>query len=144
MPTKTSLEWIGGIAFDAEVDGHKLKLDLGTEKGGKNLGPRPKPLLLAALSGCSAMDVVSILEKMKIRDYKLKVDMEAEQTTEHPITYSTIRMDFHLAGDNLPPDKVIKAVEMSITKYCGVYAMLSKASEIKTRIYIDNLEVWNG
>jgi putative redox protein len=144
MNTKTTLDWIGGIAFEVEVDGHKLNLDLAAEKGGKNLGPRPKPLLLAALSGCSAMDAVSILDKMKIRGYKLKIEMEAEPTTEHPVIYKTIWMNFRFSGDNLPSSKIIQAIEMSITKYCGVYAMLSKASEIKAKIFINQLEVWSG
>lgn len=144
MKNKSTLNWIEGFSFEAEVDGHILKLDLAEEKGGKNTGPRPKPLLLAALSGCSAMDVVSILEKMRIKDYKLKVDMEADTANEHPMYYKSIVMKFYLTGNNLPPEKVKNAVEMSITKYCGVFAQLSKSADIKTKVFINEQEVWNA
>lgn len=142
MTAYITLDWLGDIAFEANVDGHKFNLDLSKEKGGKDLGPRPKPLLLAALSGCSAMDSVSILKKMRIEDYKLQVKMEAEVADDHPMIYRTIGMNFHFTGDNLPVDNVIKSVEMSITKYCAVYAMLSKASTITTKVYINEQEVW--
>lgn len=144
MTVKTSLTWLDGMSFEAEVDGHHLNLDLSKEKGGNDLGPRPKPLLLSALSGCSGMDTVAILSKMRIENYKLKIEMEADTTEEHPIIYHTIRMTFHFTGVNLPAEKVINAVELSITKYCAVYAMLSKASDIKTKIIINEQEVWNG
>jgi len=144
MTSKTTLAWIDGMSFEAEVDGHKLYIDLSEDKGGRNLGPRPKPLLLAALSGCSAMDVVSILKKMRVTDYTLKVDMEGDTTDEYPMPYHIIRMNFRLTGDSLPAENVIKAVEMSITKYCAVHDMLSKAAKIITTIYINEQEVWNA
>jgi len=98
MGTKTTLTWSGGMAFEAEADGHRLVLDADTAWGGKDLGPRPKPLLLLALSGCSAMDVVSLLKKMRVDDFKFRVDVDADSTTEQPVTYHTIRADFRFWG----------------------------------------------
>jgi len=141
--TKTSLEWADNLAFEAEVDGFHFMIDSSVEHGGENRGMRPKPLLLAALSGCSGMDVVSILTKMKITGYKLKLEMEAESTTEHPKTYHTIRMKYMFTGDNIPPEKVITAVELSSTKYCGVNAMLKNSAMIKISININNKEIWH-
>jgi putative redox protein len=141
MSSKTTLTWTGGMAFDAEANGHHLTLDADAEWGGKDLGPRPKPLLLIALSGCSGMDVVSLLQKMRVENYKFRVDVEADSTTEQPITYHTIRADFRFWGENLPPEKVLKAVRLSVERYCGVHAMLSKAANIIVKTYINDEEV---
>ncbi len=141
MSTKTSMQWTGGMTFDAEVSGHHIIMDADSEWGGKNAGPRPKPLILAALSGCSGMDVVSILEKMRVENYKFRVDVDADSTTDHPIVYHTIRVHFHFYGENLPSDKIIKAVGLSTERYCGVYAMLKKAANIIVKTYINDQEV---
>jgi putative redox protein len=141
--TKTSLEWIDNLTFEAEVNGFSFKMDSGSDKGGNNLGPRPKPLLLAALSGCSGMDVVSILAKMRVKEFKLKIEMEADSTQEHPKTYHTIRMKYLFTGEDIPADKVITAVELSGNKYCGVSAMLKKAAIIKSKIVINGEEIWH-
>lgn len=144
MAVKTHLKWLQNMAFEAEVDGFKFNLDLAADSGGSNLGPRPKPLLLAALSGCSGMDTVAILKKMRIEDYILDIEMEADVEDEHPKIYNSIRMTFNFEGDDLPAEKVINAVEKSITKYCAVHAMLRTAAQIKTKIFINNQEVWNA
>ena len=141
--TKTSLDWIDDMTFEAEVNGFRFMLDAEIDKGGKNLGPRPKPLLLAALSGCSGMDVVSILTKMKIKDYKFKIDVEADSTEEHPKIYHTIRMKYIFNGENIPAEKVTTAVQLSKDKYCGVNAMLKNSATIKTTILINEQEVWH-
>jgi putative redox protein len=141
MSSKTTLKWTGDMSFDAEVSGHHIILDADSEWGGKDRGPRPKPLLLASLSGCSGMDVISILEKMRIKDYQFRVDVEADSTTDHPVYYHTIRMFFHFSGENLPPEKITKAVELSTQRYCGVYAMLKNAANIIVKTYINDEEV---
>ena len=143
MTNSTTLVWKGGMSFEAEVNGFKLTLDADVKFGGQNLGPRPKPLLLVALSGCSAMDVVSILDKMKVSDYALDMDMEAVMTDTEPKVYQTIRMKYLLTGADLPLDKVEKAVTYSRDKYCGVYAMLSQTAKISISIYINGEEVWH-
>ena len=66
MKQDINISWKNGMAFEAYVDGYKMMLDAGEQFGGRNLGPRPKPLMLVALAGCTAMDVVSILNKMRV------------------------------------------------------------------------------
>lgn len=129
------------MAFDAEINGHHLIMDADPEWGGKDLGPRPKPLLLAALSGCSGMDVVSMLEKMRVSNYEFWMEASADSTTEHPVTYHTIRLDFLFRGEELPPEKIIKAVTLSVERYCGVNAMLKRSANVVTRILINDQEI---
>ncbi|HRX67106.1 MAG TPA: OsmC family protein, partial [Tenuifilaceae bacterium] len=74
------IEWQGDMKFETELDGHKLIIDAAPEVGGTDKGPRPKPLMLVALAGCTGMDVVSILKKMRVELEGLKVWVEAEQT----------------------------------------------------------------
>jgi putative redox protein len=76
--------WLGNMAFEAEVNGHTLVLDAIPEVGGENRGPRPKPLMLAALAGCTAMDVISILKKMRVPVEKFNVRAQGDLTDEHP------------------------------------------------------------
>ncbi|MDY0152712.1 MAG: OsmC family protein [Candidatus Cloacimonas sp.] len=141
MPTTVKTKWVGGMLFDAEMDGHHVLMDTNVQQGGKNAGPRPKPLLLTALAGCSGMDVVSILAKMKLPEYSFDIDIDAESTTEHPITYHAITIKYMFKGENLPQDKIVKAVTLSTEKYCGVNAMLKKAANIVVKIYINDYEV---
>jgi putative redox protein len=141
MSSKTTLKWMGDMSFDAEVSGHHIILDADSEWGGKDQGPRPQPLLLASLSGCSGMDVISILEKMRVKDYQFKVEVDADSTTDHPVYYHTIRMSFYFQGEGLPPDKILKAVELSTQRYCGVYEMLRQSANIIVKTYINGKEV---
>ncbi len=116
-------------------------MDVDAESGGKDAGPRPKPLLLAALTGCSGMDVVSILDKMKVGPYQLRIDTEADSTSEHPIVYHTIRLSYYFQGVDLPADKIVKAVTLSTEKYCGVNAMLQRTARVIVGIYINDKEI---
>ncbi len=141
MPSSVTTKWTGGMVFDAEINGHHLKMDADPEWGGTDQGPRPKPLLLAALAGCSGLDIVSILNKMQITDYNFEIVTEAENTLEHPIVYHTITAKFIFRGENLPEDKIKKAVTLSTDRYCGVNAMLKKSANIIVKIIINDTEV---
>lgn len=142
MPSKKVItHWRDGMTFDATVNGHHLLMDADNEWGGQDKGPRPKPLLLAALSGCSGMDVVSILAKMKIPPYTFRMEADADSTEEHPVVYKAIRFSFYFDGEALPEDKIKKAVKLSTEQYCGVNAMLKKTAEVIVKIYINNEEV---
>ncbi len=139
MLVKTT--WKNKMMFDSELDGHHVILDATDKVGGEDQGPRPKALLLTALSGCTGMDVVSILKKMKVENYKFWIEMDADMTEEHPKYYKKIYMNYVFEGSNLPVDKIKKAVNLSEERYCGVSAMLKKASEIETKILINGEEV---
>jgi len=120
--------WIEGMAFETEISGHKLIMDADNSVGGEDRGPRPKPLLLASLIGCTGMDVVSILKKMQQNQTYFKIRVEAEMTEEHPKTYTKMTVVYEFKkSDNLDKQKVEKAVSLSQERYCGVNALLKKA-----------------
>lgn len=139
MKNSVKTTWKGNMAFDSEVSGHHIILDASEEFGGSNLGPRPKELMLTSLAGCTGMDVVSLLKKMhiEIKDFQILID--ADITEEHPRHYSKMHIIYEFHGENLPLDKLQKAVELSQEKYCGVSYMYKKAFELTYEIKVVNL-----
>ena len=137
MNTTVNVNWTGDMAFDAEVNGFNLKLDATEAVGGKNGGPRPKPLILAALGGCTGMDVVSILKKMRVEPDYFNVEVSAEMTEEHPKYYNKFHIRYIFRGNDLPMAKLEKAVNLSQDRYCGVSEMLKKTAEITHEIVIE-------
>jgi putative redox protein len=119
-------EWNSDMAFESMVSGHRVVMDADSMFGGKDRGSRPKTLLLSALGGCTGMDVVSILNKMKIKPEKFRITAEAEIADEHPKVFTKIHLTYEFTGKNLPPDKLKKAVDLSQERYCPVSAMLKK------------------
>jgi len=103
---------------------------------GRETGPRPLELLLIGLAGCSAMDVVSILQKKRQPFTGLQVKVTAERADEHPRVYTHIHMEYVVTGQGVEPQAVERAIELSQTKYCPASAMLSKAVEITTSYQI--------
>ncbi|HOW25731.1 MAG TPA: OsmC family protein [Bacteroidales bacterium] len=136
MSTKVRIKWNGKMAFDADVNGFAIRMDAAPEAGDKDQGPRPKPLTLAALGGCTGMDVVSLLEKMRVPLESFDMKIEAEQTDEHPRVYKKIHIVYIFKGKNLPLEKLQKAVELSQEKYCGVSAMLRKSAAVTYEIEV--------
>ncbi len=137
MPTqKTNVEWLSGMSFKADVNGHEIVLDADEQAGGTNLGPRPKPLILVALAGCTGMDVIAILKKMKVNPDYFNVDVEGELTEEHPRQFTKMHIVYEFRGKDLALDKLQKAIDLSQEKYCGVSAMLRKALPITSEIRI--------
>ncbi len=134
MTHNTEVIWKKGMYFEANLQGHSIKIDADKQFGGENNGPTPKPLLLVALGGCTSMDVVSILNKMKVKYTDFSVSVSAEQTDEHPKVYKEIKIIYQINGENIPFSKIEKAVKLSMEEYCGVYAMLSKVCPIKYEI----------
>ena len=128
------LNWKQNLAFETEMDGHRLIVDAGTDSGGNNLGPRPKKLMLTALAGCTGIDVISILKKMKIVPEAFHVIVEGDLAEDHPKKYEKMKIIYQFKGQNLPMDKLKKAVKLSEEKYCGVSAVYRKALEIETEI----------
>jgi len=141
MPTTVSTKWTGDMSFDALVTGHHIIMDVGSESGGRDSGPRPKAMLLASLMGCSGMDIVSILKKMKVEDYSFEMKADGDTAEDHPMVYTNIVLQFMFKGDDLPEDKIVKAVSLSTEKYCAVNAMLKKTAEIKVQVFINDSEV---
>lgn len=136
MKINVETRWQGKMAFVADVSGHQVMMDADTGVGGEDLGPRPKALLLAGLAGCTGMDVISILEKMRVFPTSFDVKIEADQTEEHPKVYSHITVVYQFGGKDLPMEKLEKAVTLSQDRYCGVSAMLGKAAVLTHRIEV--------
>ncbi|MDE3252716.1 MAG: OsmC family protein [Bacteroidota bacterium] len=128
---KTTTQWVEALAFDATADtGQTVRIDTTVEGGGLGSGMNPKKMVLGALSGCSGMDVVEVLKKMKVPFTRLEITAEAEQTEEHPKVFKSIQMVYRIdaSAEDLP--KVKRAVSLSQEKYCGVSAMLAKHCNI--------------
>lgn len=126
--------WNSGMAFTAHQDGHKFVIDADASAGGQDRGPRPKGLLLSGLAGCTGMDVVSILQKMRVELDSFEILVDADLTDEHPKVFSKIHLKYVFRGKNLPPDKLEKAVHLSQERYCGVSAMLRLACPLTLEI----------
>jgi len=126
---KTSTTWKHDQAFDSRLEDNIFSID-----GNRKEGPNPKALLLSAIAACSGIDVVDILAKMRVDLQGLEIDVESEQTDEHPRVFKDIHVLYKVKTDPLNEDKVRKAIELSLNKYCGVSAMLSKNSPIHYKL----------
>jgi putative redox protein len=131
-----NVQWTSNTAFKANVYGHEIMLDLDEESGGTNLGPKPKPLLMVSLAGCTAMDIVSILKKMRVEPTYFNVRAEGSISEEHPKHFTTIHLVYEFKGEDLPMDKLRKAVELSQERYCGVSETLKKSVHLTSEIRI--------
>jgi len=132
---KTTAKWVSNLAFDVISDsGHVARLDTTKDAGSLNSGMRPKKMLLGALNTCSGMDVISILDKMKVSYTKLEVESEAEQTDDHPKVFKSIHMVYKSDVKQEDLDKLKRAIELSQDKYCGISAMLKKHCDITYEI----------
>lgn len=136
---KITTTWKENMLFESDnPSGHSVLIDTSKENGGTNKGLGPKAMMLSALAGCSGLDVVSLLNKMRVEIDDYKMDVEAELTDEHPKTYHTVTIDYHFYGVNLNEKKITKAVNISIEKYCGVMEMFRQFAKINTNIHFHN------
>jgi putative redox protein len=136
MKARIDCTWKEDMMFESNVGGHKIIFDADESVGGKNQGARPKQVTLATLAGCTGMDVISILRKMKVEPSYFNMVVEGEPREEHPKIYEKIHITFEFKGYELPMDKLEKAITLSQEKYCSVTAMLNKSSEITWEIRI--------
>lgn len=134
MKEAIQVKWSGDMAFAANVDGFDMMLDAKPEHGGKDRGPRPKQLMMVSLAGCTAMDVVSILKKMRVQLEDLTVKIEGELTEEHPKHFTSMHIIYEFKGKDLPQDKLERAIELSQDNYCGVSAVYKKALDLSYEI----------
>ncbi len=129
MP-KVDLTWKDGMRFDGVPDsGHTITMDSDKAHDGTDLGARPMELLLVGLGGCTGMDVVSILKKMRKYIKNFRLTISAERAAEHPKVYTTIALEYILEGDMDEKD-VERAIDLSQQKFCSASAMLGKAARI--------------
>ncbi|MGF1584515.1 MAG: OsmC family protein [Bacteroidales bacterium] len=136
MQSVIDVKWNGNMCFEAHISDHKIIMDLDEENGGGNKGPRPKPLMLASLGGCTGIDVINILKKMRIEPDYFNMVIEGDQTEDLPKRYYRIKICYEFKGENLPVDKIKKAIDLSHDKYCGVSAVYKKSIELTYEIRI--------
>lgn len=130
------VDWLENMAFKAEVNGHEIMLDAVEAVGGENRGPRPKPLMMVALAGCTGMDVISILKKMRVEVEGFSVRVVGDLTEEHPKHFEKMHVIYEFKGKDLPMDKLEKAINLSEERYCGVSVSYRKAMGITSEIRI--------
>ena len=134
---QTTTSWKSGETFETHYHQHTLFMGSTSDPASPNSGFSPKAMLLSALAGCTGIDVVSILEKMKVQFSALQIDVVTEQTDEHPRVFKDIYMTYRIGTKKINEEKVKKAVDLSSEKYCGVAAMLRKHSPIHLQIIIE-------
>lgn len=120
--------------------GHGVIMDSTPEIGGQDKGSRPMELVLIALGGCTAMDVISIMQKKKQDLRGLEIRIEGGRSEDHPKVYKEIKIHYIFKGKNLSEDACKRSIELSQEKYCSVSAMLSKTASIKYTWEIINID----
>lgn len=126
------------MKFEANVNGFKILMDATKENGGNDEGPRPKQLLLAALGGCTGMDVISLLKKMRVPISSLEINVEGDLSDEHPKKYNEMKVLYILTGNQLENhlDNITKSIELSQSKYCGVSAQFKASIPLNYEIIL--------
>lgn len=135
------VKWESGMAFTASIEGYEIRMDASPEFGGTNGGTRPKPLLLVALAGCTGMDIASLAQKMRVEIKTFEMDVQAQQSEEHPIVFTSITLIYRFTAKEEDRDKIVKMVTLSQERYCGVAAMLSRATELNYRIELNGKKI---
>jgi putative redox protein len=125
-----------GMYFNGELDGFDIPLDADTQFGGRERGVKPKGLVLTALAGCTAMDVISMLRKMRAEPESFSVEADADTADSDPKVFTHIHLTFRAKGGFVAEEKIRKAVELSQNKYCSVSAMLKPTVPISFDIVI--------
>ncbi|MGE7760251.1 OsmC family protein [Peribacillus sp. NPDC097895] len=122
---KTMIKWEGEMAFSGVTpSGHEIKMDAAKESGGTNSGARPTELLLHSLAGCTGIDIVMILKKMRFETTGFQIEIEGSRAENHPKRFTDFHIHYILEGE-LPEDKVVRAIQLSKNTYCSVYHSLN-------------------
>ncbi len=127
---RTTVKHIDGMRFvGAGRSGHAILMDASEEVGGADSGPRPLEMVLVALGGCTGMDVVSLLRKMRTEPTGLEIEVEDERAEAYPKALKKIHLRYRVRGD-VPEENLRKAIELSLSKYCPVANSLAGVAEI--------------
>jgi putative redox protein len=129
---KAKITWLNGRTFVGESgSGHAIVMDGAPENGGRNLGVRPMEMMLLGLGGCTAFDVVMILEKSREKVSGCEVSLEATRAEEDPKVFTHVKMIYRLKGENLKAAAVERAIKLSADKYCSASKMFEKTATIE-------------
>lgn len=134
MTHEIKTQWEGNMLFNADTLGGNFKIDAAEESGGQGKGVRPKALMLTSLAGCTGMDIISLLKKMRAEVDDLDINVAGDLSEEHPKFYHTVHLEYIFYGKDLKKDKIEKAVQLSADKYCGVMEMFRQFAKINIDI----------
>jgi putative redox protein len=137
-------QWMGKMQFNALVNGHTIVMDAPERVGGEDNGPIPKPFVLAALSGCTGMDIAAILRKSEKEVKGLDIKVTGELSTQQPMQYVAIHLVYDFTGDSANKEAALNAVNLSQEKYCGVSAMLKKALPVTWEVKYNNESIFDN
>jgi putative redox protein len=128
------VDYVSGMNFSANINGHNIQIDTDASSGGNNLGPRPKALMLVSLAGCTGFDVVSILNKMRVDFTGFSIAVDGHLSESEPVIYEAVSILYTIKVGEEDRHKVEKAVKLSKEKYCGVSKMFEYFAEVSFKI----------
>jgi len=134
MTNKIEVSWKGQMLFESIAPEGSVMIDADPTVGGQGKGLRPKAMMLTSLAGCTAMDVASLLKKMRAEVANFKIEVEANLTDEHPKTYDKVHVIYKFFGSDFKKDKIEKSVNLSVDLYCGVMEMFRQFAKLTTEI----------
>lgn len=144
MTHEIETQWMGKMQFNCLVNGHTIVMDAPERVGGEDNGPIPKPFVLTALSGCTGMDVVSILRKAQTPIHDLEIKVSGEISKQAPIEYVAIHLVYSFKGETEHQEAALEAVTASQEKYCGVSSMLKKIMPVTWSVYYNGTQIFNN
>ncbi|MGF7184518.1 putative redox protein [Desulfitispora alkaliphila] len=129
---KVDVNWQGKMHFKGISGSNNSVVDMDANQaaGGDDLGASPMELLLMSIGGCTGIDIVSILDKMRVQYDDLKISVSGERATDHPKVFKKIVINYTLLGKDIPQDKVKRAIELSVNKYCSVSNSLAGVAKL--------------
>jgi putative redox protein len=130
---EATVTWLSDMTFDVQMGSHHMTIDSAPSPEASR-GPSPMQLVMAAVAGCTAMDVVSILRKSRQPFTRLVVRAEGDQVADHPRRYDHVTLVYEVHGEGLDPAAVERAVRLSDERYCSVSASLKQPVTVSTRI----------
>lgn len=137
-------QWMGKMQFNALINGHTITMDAPERSGGEDNGPIPKPFVLAALSGCTGMDIVALLRKGNHSINDLNMIVTGELSKQAPMQYVSIHVQYVFKADAAAREAAVQAVTDSQEKYCGVSSMLKKALPVTWEIVFNGITIFNN
>jgi putative redox protein len=144
MNHEVETQWMGKMKFNALLNGHTVIMDAPKRAGGDDEGPIPKPFVLTALSGCTGMDVVSILNKSHKPVADFSINVTGEISNQPPVEYTAIHIVYNFVGDEDNKEAALKAVTLSQEKYCGVSHMLKKILPVTWEVIYNGAPVFSN
>ena len=139
---KVECHWNEKMKFTAQSGDHTVVMDAKSPLGSDS-GPSPKSLVLVGLAGCTGMDVIALLRKYKQTVTAMEIEADAPTTETHPQVFQKVDLIYRVAG-SMEPQKLIEAVHLSMSKYCGVSAMVAQAAPISYQIQLNGSEIHRG